>query len=62
MFVLSRSKVDLGLNYMVERYFVALGFGAGFLAVEHVIGARGHLGDQLAGRANAFEWFYYSHV
>ena len=54
-------KVNLGLYDMVERAGIAFGLGTGFLGVEHVVGARCHLFDKLAGRTHAAERFYFCH-
>ena len=40
----ARLKVDFGLDDVVERTGVTLGFDACFFAVEHVVGARCHFG------------------
>ncbi len=57
----SGSEVYFRLDYMVQRAWVAFGFGAGFFAVENVVGARCHFGDKFARRAYASEWFDFSH-
>ena len=51
MFVGSGSKINLGLDDVVERFLVALGLLAGFFGVEHIIGARGNLLDHFFRRA-----------
>lgn len=59
--VLSGCEVYFGLDYMVERLGVSLGFGARFFAVEHIVGAGCHLSDVLPRRAYALEWFDFCH-
>ncbi len=62
VFVLSGGKIYFRLDDVVERFRVALGFGAGFFAVEHVVRAGGNFLHKLLRRTQAAEWFYFSHV
>ena len=45
MFISAGLEINLGFDDMVERHGIAVGLGAGFFGVKHIIGARSHLGD-----------------
>ena len=57
----AHGEIDLGLDDMIERHFVAFGFGTCLVRVEHVVGTALHLLHQCFGWADAFEWFDYCH-
>ena len=54
-------EVDFGFDDVVERHFVVAGFGAGFLAVEHVVRTAFYLFNEVFRRTDAAERFYFWH-
>ena len=54
-------KVDFGLDDMIKRFGVALGFLACLFRVEHVVGTRHYLFDHLLRRTDTLERFYFCH-
>ena len=54
-------EVDLGTDDVVEGHLVACSFGASFVTVEYVVGARGDALYELLGWADTTEWFDDSH-
>ena len=57
IFAGSLGEINLGFDDMVEALLVVAGFLACLFRVEHVIGARFHLLDELFRWADASEWF-----
>ena len=61
MLVSADWEVDLGTDDVVEGHLVARCFGTSFVAIEYVVGARGHTLYEVLGWADTTEWFDDSH-
>ncbi len=61
VFVGASREINFGFDDVIERHFVALGFGTSLVRIQHIVWARSHFFDQFAWWSHAFERFNRCH-